>query len=262
MTTTGMKISAGAGIALLIAGFLIFVVSALGLLNAYFGQILPLVSGIGLVAFGVGVAVLAQSVVGDTPTRVLFWVGSAGWFLLGVQTLLGAFGMVAPLGTIAALATLGAAAGAVLLLARHQVQKPAGVALLVAMLAASLIFLGQHLLGLPFGVSMMLGVIAGVASVVAGILLLASGDKREIAGRRVVADDAPYNTLAVVAFVLAFVVSIASLVCGHLALRDIDRRGERGRGLAIAALVIGYVNLAASLIAGIVAAILYSGALR
>ncbi len=69
------------------------------------------------------------------------------------------------------------------------------------------------------------------------------------------AADAPYNTLAVVAFVLAFFVSIAAVVCGHIALRDIARRGERGRGLAIASLWIGYVSIAASITAGIIAVV-------
>lgn len=54
---------------------------------------------------------------------------------------------------------------------------------------------------------------------------------------------APQNTLAVVGFVLSFFVSIAGVVCGHIALSQIKTSGERGRGLAIAALVIGYLGL-------------------
>lgn len=51
----------------------------------------------------------------------------------------------------------------------------------------------------------------------------------------------PLNTLAVVALVLSFVVSIGGIVCGHLALAQIKRTGEAGRELALAGLIIGYV---------------------
>lgn len=51
----------------------------------------------------------------------------------------------------------------------------------------------------------------------------------------------PYNALAIVAFVTAFLLPILGVVFGHLALPDLRRKGERGRELAIAGLVIGYV---------------------
>lgn len=51
---------------------------------------------------------------------------------------------------------------------------------------------------------------------------------------------APTNALAVTALVAAFFVPIAAIVLGHLALGQIARTGEQGRGLAIAALVLGY----------------------
>lgn len=54
----------------------------------------------------------------------------------------------------------------------------------------------------------------------------------------------PQNTLAVVGFVLSFFFSVPGIVCGHIALSQIKRTGERGRGLAIAGLVIGYLGLA------------------
>lgn len=54
----------------------------------------------------------------------------------------------------------------------------------------------------------------------------------------------PQNVLAVVAFVLSFFVALAGIVCGHIALSQIKRSHERGRGLAVAALVIGYASLA------------------
>jgi hypothetical protein len=54
----------------------------------------------------------------------------------------------------------------------------------------------------------------------------------------------PYNTLAIVGFVLAFFVSIAAVVCGHIALSQLKRTNERGHGLALAAVIIGYAGIA------------------
>lgn len=50
----------------------------------------------------------------------------------------------------------------------------------------------------------------------------------------------PINTMALVGFILSFFVSIAGIVCGHIALSQIRRTGEPGREFAIAALAIGY----------------------
>lgn len=49
------------------------------------------------------------------------------------------------------------------------------------------------------------------------------------------------NTLAIVAFVSAFIVAIVAIVLGHISLGQIKRTGERGRGLALAATILGYV---------------------
>ena len=62
----------------------------------------------------------------------------------------------------------------------------------------------------------------------------------------------PTNMLAVLALVLSFLVAVAGIVCGHLALAQIRRTGEAGRGLAIAGLVVGYVSVGVSVIAAIV----------
>ena len=56
------------------------------------------------------------------------------------------------------------------------------------------------------------------------------------------------NTLAIVALVLAFFVSLGAVICGHIALAQIKRTGEQGRGLAIAALVLGYIGIAVGLL--------------
>jgi len=50
-----------------------------------------------------------------------------------------------------------------------------------------------------------------------------------------------YNTMAIVALVLALLTSVGGIVCGHIALSQIRRTGEPGHGLALAATVIGYV---------------------
>ena len=49
------------------------------------------------------------------------------------------------------------------------------------------------------------------------------------------------NVLAIIALVASFFVPIAGIICGHIALAQIKRTGEQGRGLALAGLIIGYV---------------------
>lgn len=49
------------------------------------------------------------------------------------------------------------------------------------------------------------------------------------------------NVLAIVALVLGIVVPIGGIICGHIALGQIKRTGENGRGLALAGTIIGYV---------------------
>jgi hypothetical protein len=56
------------------------------------------------------------------------------------------------------------------------------------------------------------------------------------------------NILAVVSLVLAFFISIGAVICGHIALSQIKRTGEKGRGLAIAGLVLGYLGLLVGLL--------------
>jgi hypothetical protein len=52
------------------------------------------------------------------------------------------------------------------------------------------------------------------------------------------------NTLAIVSLVSAFVVSLAAVITGHIALSQIKKTGENGRGLAIAGLILGYAGIA------------------
>ncbi|MFB2554721.1 DUF4190 domain-containing protein [Herbiconiux liangxiaofengii] len=51
----------------------------------------------------------------------------------------------------------------------------------------------------------------------------------------------PMNTLAIITIILAFVFSVAGIVTGHISLKQIDRTGESGRGLAKAGLILSYV---------------------
>ncbi|AAT89027.1 hypothetical protein ATY41_02475 [Leifsonia xyli subsp. xyli] len=53
-----------------------------------------------------------------------------------------------------------------------------------------------------------------------------------------------YNPISIVAFVLAFFTSAIGVILGFVALSQIKRTGEQGRGLAIAAIVIGFAEFA------------------
>jgi hypothetical protein len=57
-----------------------------------------------------------------------------------------------------------------------------------------------------------------------------------------------YNVLAIISLVSAFFVSLAAVICGHIALSQIKKTGEKGRGLAIAGLVLGYAGMITGII--------------
>jgi len=57
-----------------------------------------------------------------------------------------------------------------------------------------------------------------------------------------------WNVLAIISLVSAFFVSLAAVICGHIALSQIKKTGEKGRGLAIGGLVLGYLGLISGLI--------------
>ncbi|MEB0274837.1 DUF4190 domain-containing protein, partial [Cryobacterium sp. 5B3] len=69
-----------------------------------------------------------------------------------------------------------------------------------------------------------------------------------------------YNVLAIVSLVSAFFVSLAAIITGHIALSQIKKTGEKGRGLAIAGLVLGYLGIVAGIIATILFVVLISTA--
>src|SRR5206468_1584997 len=51
------------------------------------------------------------------------------------------------------------------------------------------------------------------------------------------------NGLAIAALISSFFISLLGVILGHIALNQISRTGEGGRGLAIAGLVIGYAGI-------------------
>jgi len=55
---------------------------------------------------------------------------------------------------------------------------------------------------------------------------------------------APTNGMAIAALILVFVFFPVGIVLGHVARGQIKRTGEGGRGLATAALIIGYLQVA------------------
>ncbi|HEX6955514.1 MAG TPA: DUF4190 domain-containing protein [Agromyces sp.] len=60
------------------------------------------------------------------------------------------------------------------------------------------------------------------------------------------------NVLAIVSLVSSFFISIVGIITGHIALSQIKKTGEQGRGLAIAGLIIGYIGLVVGIIFAIV----------
>jgi len=57
-----------------------------------------------------------------------------------------------------------------------------------------------------------------------------------------------YNVLAIVSFVSSFFISLVAVITGHIALSQIGKTGEKGRGLAIAGLVLGYLGILTGII--------------
>lgn len=61
----------------------------------------------------------------------------------------------------------------------------------------------------------------------------------------------PMNVLAIIGFVGVFFLGIIGVVLGHIALSQIKRTGEGGRGFALAATIIGYVRVAGEILGAI-----------
>lgn len=56
-----------------------------------------------------------------------------------------------------------------------------------------------------------------------------------------------YNLFSLISFISAFFLSVPAIVMGHMALSEIKKTGERGRGLALAGLILGYLGTLAGL---------------
>jgi|GEM_PF-4397555 len=57
-----------------------------------------------------------------------------------------------------------------------------------------------------------------------------------------------YNILAIIAFATSFFCSIAAVICGHIALAELAKTGEKGRGFAVAGTIIGYAGIGITLV--------------
>ncbi|SEM90694.1 DUF4190 domain-containing protein [Cryobacterium sp. TMT1-3] len=70
-----------------------------------------------------------------------------------------------------------------------------------------------------------------------------------------------YNVLAIISLVSAFFVSLVAVITGHMAMSQIKKTGEKGYGLALWGLILGYLGIVSGIIfVGIFIAILVSGA--
>ena len=55
------------------------------------------------------------------------------------------------------------------------------------------------------------------------------------------------NTLSIISLISSFFIGLVGVITGHIALVQIGRTGQSGRGMAITGLVIGYANILAGL---------------
>ncbi len=69
------------------------------------------------------------------------------------------------------------------------------------------------------------------------------------------------NTLAIVALILGIVVPIAGIIVGHIALSQIKKTGEQGRGLALAGTIIGYVLTVGALLFWILWGVIFAASM-
>jgi hypothetical protein len=60
------------------------------------------------------------------------------------------------------------------------------------------------------------------------------------------------NTLAIIAIIGGFVFPLAGIVCGFIALSQIKRTGQGGRGLALAGVIIGFAIIAFGILMSVV----------
>ncbi len=100
-------------------------------------------------------------------------------------------------------------------------------------------------------VELVFGLIVPLIGVVLAIVVFAR--------RRVAANaSAPVSVLAIVALILGVLVPIGGVICGHIALTQIRGSGQRGRGLAFAGVLIGYVAIYYALFLAVTFAVSFS----
>ena len=63
------------------------------------------------------------------------------------------------------------------------------------------------------------------------------------------------NVLAIIGLVLSIFFPVVGAIVGHVALNQIKKTGEEGRGIALAAVIVGWTLTGLAIIAVIVAAI-------
>ncbi|WP_309068310.1 DUF4190 domain-containing protein [Microbacterium sp.] len=68
------------------------------------------------------------------------------------------------------------------------------------------------------------------------------------------------NTLSIVALVGGFFIGLLGVIAGAIALRQIKKSGERGRGLAIGGIVVGSLNMLAGIIAIVLVVVAFMAA--
>ena len=103
-------------------------------------------------------------------------------------------------------------------------------------------YVSQGVFPIPFLGSW--NILLGLALVIVGAVLHFAGVRAHWPSNPVTAVAGSTNDLAIAAFVLAFVAALPGVICGHIALGQIQRTGQSGRGLAIASLWLGYFVLA------------------
>ncbi|HTI75722.1 MAG TPA: DUF4190 domain-containing protein [Mycobacterium sp.] len=71
----------------------------------------------------------------------------------------------------------------------------------------------------------------------------------------------PTNGMAIAALIMVFVFFPVGIVLGHVARGQIKRTGEGGKGLATAALIVGYLQVALTVaVIGVAAILVAAGA--
>lgn len=93
-----------------------------------------------------------------------------------------------------------------------------------------------------------LTVLVVIVAAVVALIVWAVRRKNRPAAAGTVAPSGRMNVLAIVGFVMSFFLAVPAVVLAHVGLAQINRTGDSGRGFAVAALWIGYVSIAVTLI--------------